>query len=66
MICKHCGSPQKVEEKECPVCHDGCKQCENNKKGSGITPTHNGSRYCQSGSIASGGKNAHCTCDLCF
>lgn len=29
-------------------------------------PSHNGSVSCQSGSIASGGKNAHCTCDTCF
>jgi hypothetical protein len=31
-----------------------------------IKPSHNGSARCQSGSIASGGKNAHCTCDVCF
>ncbi len=29
-------------------------------------PTHNGSKHCESGSIASGGKNAHCSCDVCF
>jgi len=29
-------------------------------------PPHNGSSICQSGSIASGGKYSHCTCDLCF
>lgn len=29
-------------------------------------PNHAGSRYCQSGSIASGGHRAHCTCDTCF
>jgi hypothetical protein len=31
-----------------------------------MKPSHNGSPRCQSGSIASGGKNAHCTCDVCF
>jgi hypothetical protein len=31
-----------------------------------IKPSHEGSPRCQSGSIASGGKNAHCTCDVCF
>ncbi len=29
-------------------------------------PTHDGSPRCQSGSIASGGRNAYCTCDTCF
>ena len=42
-----------------------CESCRNNLRG-GIAPTHNGSKGCESGSIASGGKNAHCTCDVCF
>ena len=29
-------------------------------------PSHNGSRMCKSGSIASGGTRAHCACDFCF
>lgn len=29
-------------------------------------PSRNGSRNCRSGSIASGGKSAYCTCDTCF
>jgi hypothetical protein len=29
-------------------------------------PNHDGSRYCQSGSLASGGHRSHCTCDTCF
>lgn len=29
-------------------------------------PSHDGSPRCESGSIASGGKRAHCTCDVCF
>ena len=33
---------------------------------SGFGPSHNGSRFCESGSIASGGKRSHCTCDMCF
>jgi hypothetical protein len=32
----------------------------------GIRPSHDGSPRCQSGSIASGGRNDHCTCDTCF
>ena len=28
--------------------------------------THLGSRNCRSGSIASGGTRAHCTCSICF
>lgn len=40
---------------ECPGCLE-----------TGMRPSHNGSRSCESGSLASGGKNAHCTCDTCF
>ena len=29
-------------------------------------PRHAGSRYCESGSIASGGTRPHCACDWCF
>ena len=32
----------------------------------GMKPNHNGSARCESGSIASGGKNSHCACDTCF
>ena len=31
-----------------------------------MQPSRDGSPMCQSGSIASGGTNAHCTCDRCF
>ena len=34
--------------------------------GPGFRPSHNGSRFCKSGSIASGGNRAHCSCDVCF
>lgn len=29
-------------------------------------PSHDGSRMCKSGSIASGGTRAHCACDFCY
>ena len=29
-------------------------------------PSHRGSTNCESGSIASGGKESHCACDVCF
>lgn len=32
----------------------------------GMKPSHDGSKGCASGSIASGGTRAHCTCDVCF
>jgi hypothetical protein len=34
--------------------------------GGGFGPSHDGSRFCQSGSIASGGTRSHCTCGSCF
>ena len=43
----------------------GKKECEGCKE-QGMFPSHNGSAMCQSGSIASGGHKAHCTCDVCF
>jgi hypothetical protein len=49
--------------KACTECR-GCRQHWSRSHGGG--PKHNGSRMCESGSIASGGKNAHCTCDTCF
>ncbi len=42
-----------------------CVQCERNKNGDN-GPSHDGSVRCESGSIASGGDRAHCTCDVCF
>ena len=29
-------------------------------------PSHDGMPHCKSGSLASGGTKAHCTCDTCF
>lgn len=43
-----------------------CETCEQIKREGGFGPSHNGSKRCESGSIASGGQNAHCTCDTCF
>lgn len=44
---------------------DGCSLCADpawRDRG----PSHNGSSRCEPGSIASGGRNAHCACDVCF
>ena len=50
------GLPQGAEP-DCPTCL---------QIGSGMGPTHQGSKNCKSGSIASGGTLAHCTCGICF
>ena len=39
-----------------------CSTCKRNGPG----PSHEGSPHCKSGSIASGGKKAHCSCDTCY
>lgn len=44
----------------------GCRFCDTLKNGDGWGPSHFGSSGCRSGSLASGGRNAHCTCDGCF
>lgn len=44
-----------------------CSMCEIIRtRHGGFGPSHDGSKRCESGSIASGGDNAHCTCDVCF
>jgi len=43
-----------------------CKTCEMIRNNGGFGPRHNGSKSCQSGSLASGGNRSHCTCDTCF
>jgi len=48
-----------VEEKTCGI--DGCTVT----RVPGL-PSHEGSRGCKSGSIASGGTRAHCACDYCY
>ncbi len=40
--------------------------CSTCVKYAGQGPSHNGSRNCSSGSIASGGTRAHCSCDCCY
>ena len=47
-----------------PYPPDDCGMCADISGGFG--PSHNGSRGCESGSIASGGHRSHCTCDRCF
>ena len=42
-------------------------ECETCRKQLGkMNPRHDGSKGCESGSIASGGTRSHCTCDVCF
>jgi hypothetical protein len=43
--------------------HPDCRTCQEDSL---FVPNHDGSTMCQSGSLASGGRNAHCTCDTCF
>lgn len=50
----------KNEQAECQT----CKKIREEYNGFG--PSHNGSRNCRSGSIASGGNVAHCACGTCF
>lgn len=43
------------------MCHE-CERYWETKFG----PSHEGSVMCRSGSLASGGTRAHCTCNTCF
>ena len=43
----------------------GCKSCQE-LIDDPFGPSHKGSTSCESGSIASGGKESHCVCDVCF
>lgn len=44
-----------------------CLTCfEIRERHGGFGPRHAGSESCESGSIASGGDRAHCSCDRCF
>ena len=49
-------------DKESREIYDNCSGCHQD----GMYPSHNGSKMCESGSIASGGTKDHCTCDICF
>lgn len=42
------------------------RKCQGCEPPGSFAPSHNGSRMCESGSIASGGDREHCTCDRCF
>jgi len=53
-ISECCGADYKDKE-QCSLCEDDS-----------YLPTHNGSKMCESGSIASGGNKSHCTCSMCF
>ena len=46
-----------------PVPVRGCKTCALPDE---PKPSHDGSKSCESGSIASGGTRSHCACDVCF
>jgi len=69
--------PDGCRDPECPTdmpwptaqspYREGCPTCEEIRtKYKGFGPRHDGSPHCESGSIASGGQNAHCSCDFCF
>lgn len=53
------GGAVMVAEKTCGI--DGCTVT----RVPGL-PSHEGSRMCKSGSVASGGTRAHCACDYCY
>lgn len=44
----------------------GCRYCGEISVTGGFGPSHHGSRLCRCGSLASGGRRSHCTCDTCF
>jgi hypothetical protein len=43
-----------------------CDYCRRLAEEGQIGPSHDGSRYCESGSIRSGGNRSHCACGTCF
>lgn len=43
--------------------HPECQECQSDDP---MMPNHNGSSFCECGSIASGGTKSHCTCDNCY
>jgi len=56
--CDECNGSGEVAPvaSECPTCAEPGEH----------KPSHEGSSACESGSIASGGTRAHCTCDRCW
>jgi hypothetical protein len=55
---------KKADEKKASL-EKSKSECSTCKRG-GAGPSHEGSSMCRSGSIASGGHRAHCSCDTCF
>jgi len=51
-------------ENGCSTCRDHLSAIDAGKEF--FAPSHEGSSSCESGSIASGGRHSHCTCDTCF
>lgn len=49
-----------------PQAFDPCPMCARIAESGWGGPSHDGISSCRSGSLASGGPNAHCTCDACF
>ena len=43
---------------------EACGYCQKYK--GQMAPSHFGSAWCQSGSLASGGHRSHCSCNSCF
>lgn len=53
------------EGDDIPYAVYSCSGCAPYMAG-GLAPSHRGSKGCESGSLASGGARAHCTCEACF
>jgi len=66
--CPHKGEPMGYIEHICEQQDDQeCETCRLIKEKKLTSwPSHDGSKNCESGSIASGGANSHCSCDICF
>lgn len=49
------------------MAHPECSACQlAHEMQDTMMPPHDGSRSCESGSVASGGERTHCTCDRCY
>lgn len=57
---------QKAYDAKAAVAAASCPQCAQNVADGLSVMLHDGSPNCESGSLASGGRNVHCTCDVCF
>jgi len=63
---KEQAAPQAVMVMQAQVEANRDAGCSEDCPGKNSPAWHNGSKGCQSGSIASGGTRAHCTCDRCY